>query len=161
MRLSSSRCCRCLGRSGSFNPNSKKQITMLRINKVQLVGRAGKEVEVVNSKISKVSIAVQDDYKKGDEWVKQSHWFNLVFFGEQLVEKSKKIKKGDNIFVEGKLVLNSWEGANGEKNSRVEINAYTFDFVESKGSEGGVPEKITSDPIVTSAPDYDDSDMPF
>ncbi len=128
---------------------------MLKLNKVQLVGRAGKDVEVVSDKISRVSIAVQDDYKKGDEWVKQSYWFTITFFGDHLVNKSRKIQKGDNIYVDGKLVENQWTDSNGDTKRSVGVNAFLFDFVDKK--EGGDTGASKPDPVS----ETEDSGLPF
>ena len=140
---------------------------MLRINKVQLLGRAGKDAEVVgNGKIAKVSIAIQDNFKDAQgQWIDRSHWFNIVFIGEAVASKAANISKGDMIYVEGKLVVNSWEDKEGNKRSQVEVNAFSFDFQEKKEAGSTLPPTQHSMPnldlIAAPSTESFDDDLPF
>lgn len=95
-------------------------------NKVELKGFAGGDVELKNfendKKLGKVSIAVSERYiGAGGNEVKNTHWFNLVFWNAMADEAEAKIKKGTLFGVSGKLVTNHYE--------KDGIKRYTTDIV--------------------------------
>jgi single-strand DNA-binding protein len=145
---------------------------MLRMNKVQLVGAVGNDAEVINLNgdkvIVKASLAVSDNYKgKDGEWVDNSHWFRLVFLIPTVSEKAKEIKKGDKIFIEGKLVENKYTNKEGKSVSSIEIHVMAFQFAEKKSAVAATFTAQTpiadtiAKPIVSSPIDEEDSDLPF
>ena len=94
-------------------------------NKVTLIGRTGKEVEIVNfenGKLAKVSLATSDYFTnaKGEK-VEETQWHNLVFFGKTVDIVEKYVEKGKEIAVEGKIVYRSWDDKEGIKHYITEI----------------------------------------
>ncbi len=94
-------------------------------NKVTLIGRTGKEVEVVNFEkgmIAKVSLATTDHYTnaKGEK-VEDTQWHNLVAHGKTAEIFQKYVEKGKEIGIEGKIVYRNYEGADGQKRYITEI----------------------------------------
>lgn len=88
-------------------------------NKVTLIGRTGKEVEVVNLEtgiVAKVSLATSDFYtnSKGEK-VEETQWHNLVAYGKTADIMQKYLEKGKEIVVEGKIVYRSYDGSDGQK----------------------------------------------
>ena len=95
-------------------------------NKVTLIGRTGKEVEVFtyengNIKAS-VSLATSDFYtNKNGEKVEQTEWHNLVAFGKVAEIMQKYVEKGKEIAIEGKITYKSYDGQDGQKKYATEI----------------------------------------
>lgn len=94
-------------------------------NKVTLVGRTGKEVEIINFEngmLAKVSLATSDYYTnaKGEK-VEETQWHNLVANGKTAELFQKYVEKGREIGVEGKIVYRSYEGNDGQKRYITEI----------------------------------------
>lgn len=94
-------------------------------NKVTLIGRTGKEVEIVNfdkGMIAKVSLATSDYYTnaKGEK-IEETQWHNLVAFGKTAEIMQKYVNKGDEIAVEGKLTYRAYEDKEGIKKYFTEI----------------------------------------
>ncbi len=84
---------------------------MASLNKVMLIGRLGKDPEVIsfdngNKKMS-VSLATSERYRdRNGEWMEQTDWHNLVAFGPlalDIAEKRRNYVKGDMMYVEGRL----------------------------------------------------------
>lgn len=84
---------------------------MASLNKVMLIGRLGKDPEVIsfdngNKKMS-VSLATSERYRdRNGEWAEQTDWHNLVAFGPlalDIAEKRRNYVKGDMMYVEGRL----------------------------------------------------------
>lgn len=94
-------------------------------NRVSLIGRTGKEVEVVNFEngmLAKVSLATSDFFTnaKGEK-VEETQWHNLVAYGKTAEIMQKYVEKGREIAVEGKIVYRSYDGQDGQKRYITEI----------------------------------------
>ena len=94
-------------------------------NKVTLIGRTGKDVEIVNfenGKMAKVSLATSDHYTNGlGEKVEETQWHNLVVHGKLVEIMQKYVEKGKEIGVEGKVTYRSWDDKSGNKHYITEI----------------------------------------
>lgn len=95
-------------------------------NKVTLIGRTGKEVEVHqydngNIKAS-VSLATSDYYTNSQgEKVEQTEWHNLVAYGKTAEIMQKYVEKGKEIAIEGKITYRSYDDKDGQKRTITEI----------------------------------------
>lgn len=98
----------------------------MRLNRVQLIGNLGKDAELRYTANGQprleFSLAVNDSYKKGDDWVDQTEWFNIVAWGD-MAEACAGIEKGTPAFVEGKFKTRSWDGNDGQKHYKSEVIA--------------------------------------
>ncbi|MFN5629847.1 MAG: single-stranded DNA-binding protein [Bacteroidota bacterium] len=98
-------------------------------NKVQLIGHIGKDPEVkefeAGKKLAKFSIATNENYKnqKG-EWQTQTTWHNVIAWGNNASIIEKKLVKGTEVAIEGKLINRSYTDKDGNKKyvSEVELN---------------------------------------
>ena len=94
-------------------------------NKVTLIGRTGKDVEIVkfeNGKLAKVSLATTDYYTNAlGEKVEETQWHNLVAFGKTAEIMQKYVQKGKEIAVEGKLTYRTYDDKDGQKRYITEI----------------------------------------
>lgn len=97
------------------------------VNKVILLGNAGKDPEVkftpAGKPVAKFSLATSERFKdKSGEWQEKTEWHNVVAW-ERLAEiAGEYIKKGDKVYVEGRLQTRSWE-KDGQKHYSTEVNA--------------------------------------
>jgi single-strand DNA-binding protein len=96
---------------------------MAGINRVILVGNLGKDPEIMtfesNNKKASFSLATTESYKdKNGNWVEQTEWHNIVLWG-YLAEK--KLAKGDQVYIEGKIRSRSWDDKDGNKRYTTEI----------------------------------------
>jgi single-strand DNA-binding protein len=94
-------------------------------NRVTLIGRTGKDVEIVNfdnGMLAKVSLATSDYYTnaKGEK-VEDTQWHNLVAYGKTAEIMQKYVQKGKEIAVEGKLTYRNYEDKDGQKRYLTEI----------------------------------------
>ncbi|HVO37625.1 MAG TPA: single-stranded DNA-binding protein [Spirochaetia bacterium] len=99
---------------------------MADINHVVLVGRLTRNAELkyTNSgaAVSKFSIAINQRRKKDDQWVDESHFFDIVLWGKSAEAINQYLVKGKQVGVEGQLRQNRWE-QEGQSRSKVEIFA--------------------------------------
>ena len=95
-------------------------------NKVTLIGRTGKDVEVINFENgnikASVTLATSDYYiNQQGEKVEQTEWHNLVAFGKVAEIMQKYVEKGKEIAIDGKITYKSYDGQDGQKKYITEI----------------------------------------
>jgi single-strand DNA-binding protein len=99
---------------------------MAGINKVILVGNLGKDPEIRaidgGRKVATFSLATTESYKdKKGERVDKTEWHNIVFWGPIADVIEKYLKKGSQIYLEGKITNRSYEDKEGVKKYITEI----------------------------------------
>lgn len=109
---------------------------MFSLNKVQLVGHLGKDPEVVRedgkNPFAKIQIATNESWKQDGKRVTQTDWHSVVFYNGLVDIVEKYLKKGDKIYLEGKLKNYKWQDKNGNNRSRTEVIAQQLKFIETK-----------------------------
>ena len=109
------------------------------INKVMLVGNVGDDPRFnqVNkdTMVANFPLATNEYYtdKEGKE-VKKTEWHKVVVWNKRAEVVKKYIKKGDPLYVEGRLQTNAWEDKDGNKKYNTEIICDNFLFLSSKNS---------------------------
>ena len=99
------------------------------INKVILIGNLGKDPEVRHLEngacVANFSIATSENYKdrKTGEKVSQTEWHNIVIWRALAEIAEKYLKKGDKVYIEGKLKTRSWQDQEGKNRYTTEIIA--------------------------------------
>ncbi len=105
-------------------------------NRVTLVGRTGKDVEIVqfeNGKIAKVTLATTEHYTNGiGEKKEETQWHNLVANGKLADLMEKYVEKGKEIAIEGKIIYRSFDDKEGVKRYYTEIRVDEMLFLGSK-----------------------------
>ncbi|SFC35013.1 single-strand DNA-binding protein [Parapedobacter composti] len=96
-------------------------------NSVRLTGFLGSNPETKvldnNRSLARVSIATNERYRNAHgDWVTDTQWHNLVFWGSQAVFAQKSLTKGSEICVEGKLVNRQYVDKDGVTRYVTEIN---------------------------------------
>lgn len=113
----------------------------MSFNKVILIGNVGKDPEVRHLEtgiaVASFTLATSERYKnRNGELQDQTEWHNIVCW-RNLAELSEKyIKKGAQIFVEGKIRTRSWADQTGAKRYTTEIVADNIRLLDRKGSAG-------------------------
>ncbi len=145
----------------------------MSVNKVIILGNCGKdpEVRVVGeNKVATFSVATTEKYKdsKTGEWKENTEWHNIVCWRNTAELAEKYIKKGTQLFIEGKLRTRSWD-KDGEKRYVTEIVADSIQLLGKKeGSDSPAPAPTQQrKPLyqqttpMPAAGEPDDSDLPF
>lgn len=107
------------------------------MNHVTLIGRIGKDSEIINtdnSKIAKFSLATDESYKdKSGNKVELTEWHSIVVFGKLAEIVEKYFTKGSQICAIGKIKTDSWE-KDGKKQYKTNVVMNGFEFVSSAKS---------------------------
>lgn len=106
------------------------------INKVTLVGNVGDDPRVNETKeklqVAHFSIATNEVYKdKEGKEIKKTEWHKVVAWEKKAELIKDYVKKGDPLYVEGKLRTSSWEDKEGVKRYSTEIVCDNFLFLSS------------------------------
>jgi single-strand DNA-binding protein len=133
---------------------------MANYNKVILMGNLTRDPELRytpnGTAVATLSLAVNRRYKSNDETREETDFFDIVVFGKQAENCSEYLKKGRPILVDGRLQQRRWETDEGQKRSKVEVVAFSVQFLGTpKGVEPAAPA------VTDSSPEFDDSDIPF
>ena len=97
------------------------------VNKVFLLGNVGKDPEIRATQsgmtIASFTLATADRQKGQDgQWTDKTEWHNLVAFQRTAEIVRDYVKKGTQIFVEGKIQTRSWDDKeSGQKKYKTEI----------------------------------------
>lgn len=113
------------------------------LNSVSIIGRLTRDSEyrVSNSgtPVSNFSIAVNRRRKSGEDWVDEVNFFDVVFMGKAAERINQYLVKGRQIAIMGELHQRTWQNADGEKRSSVEIWAQEIQLLaQSAASQGAV-----------------------
>jgi single-strand DNA-binding protein len=111
------------------------------INKVILLGNLGKDPEVratpQGMTIARFSLATGERKKdQSGQWVEHTEWHNIVTFGKTAENCQRFLKKGRQVFVEGRIRTNKWQDKEGKDRYTTEILADTVQFVGGRGEAG-------------------------
>ncbi|MBT4245957.1 MAG: single-stranded DNA-binding protein [Flavobacteriaceae bacterium] len=108
------------------------------LNKVMLIGNLGDEVKMHHFDgggcIGRFSIATNENYtnKTTGEKVSNTEWHNVVVKNKAAEICEKYLKKGDKIYVEGKIKTRKWQSEDGVQRYSTEIHVTEFNFLSSK-----------------------------
>ena len=147
------------------------------VNKVILVGNLGRDPEVRyspnGSAVANVTIATSESWKDKNSGEKQerTEWHRIVFFGRLAEIAGEYLKKGAQIYVEGRLQTRKWQDKEGHDRYTTEIVANDMQMLGSRGGAGApsepMPEAATADSgparggsAKSGGADFDD-DIPF
>lgn len=115
---------------------------MAGVNKVILVGNLGKDPEVRHlengTPVASFSIATSESYKDrtSGERVEKTEWHNIVLWRGLAEVAEKYLKKGSQVYIEGKLQTRSWE-KDGVTRYTTEIVGRELTMLGNKGQSGG------------------------
>ena len=140
------------------------------INKAIVVGNLGRDPEVRYSAngnaIANVTIATTDSWKdrQSGERQEKTEWHRVVFFGRLAEIAGEYLKKGSQVYIEGRLQTRKWEDRDGNERYTTEIVAADMQMLGGRGggdTQGGsAPDFGETSSGSSSSGDFDD-DIPF
>lgn len=142
------------------------------MNKVILIGNLGDEVKMhqfddTNS-IGRFPVATTESFtsRESGEKVSQTEWHNIVVRNKLAEICSKYLKKGDKVYIEGRLKTRKWQDNNNQDRYTTEIIASEVIFLTTKGNSGNEGSSYTPSPQQSSQDtshemDNGNDDLPF
>ena len=113
------------------------------VNKVILLGNLGKDPEMKSTpsgfNVARFSIATTDRVKDKDgNWQDRTEWHNVVAFQRTAEIASQYLKKGNKVYIEGRLHTDSWDDKEtGQKKYKTEIIINDLVLIGGGPREGG------------------------
>lgn len=110
------------------------------INKVFLIGRLGRDPEKrvlpeSNAAYTRFTLATNESYKdKQGEWKDSTEWHNVVIWGEGANRAEQMLKKGQLVYIEGKLTHRQWTDKEGVNRNMTEVRTLSFRILEKRQS---------------------------
>ncbi|MBS83272.1 MAG: single-stranded DNA-binding protein [Gammaproteobacteria bacterium] len=143
----------------------------MSVNKVILLGRVGNEPEIKympsGTAVLNLSLATNRKTKnqETDAWEDKTEWHRVVFFNKPAEIVAQYVKKGQQLYVEGRLQTKKWQDKDGIEKYSTDIISDNFTFIGSKSDNIEEPTKTqstsTDNNTENSAPQSDDMDVPF
>lgn len=112
------------------------------LNKVMLIGNLGKDPEVRSvtsgAKVANFSIATTESYTdKTGQRVDKTEWHNIVMWRGLAEVAEKYLRKGAQVYIEGRLQTRSWDDQNGQRRYMTEIVADNLVMLGRPRGDGG------------------------
>ena len=129
------------------------------INRVMLVGHLGGDPESrytqSGTAVANINVATNESRKNAEgSYQDHTEWHRCVLFGKPAETAAQYLKKGQLVYIEGRLRTRSWEDKDGNKRTTTEIQGDMFTMLGRRtDSPSGAPLSITDS-------DSDD-DLPF
>jgi len=111
---------------------------MAGVNKVIIIGRLGQDPEVKylpsGGAVTNVSVATSEKWKDKATGQPQekTEWHRLVFFNRLGEIAGEYLKKGSNIYIEGRLQTRKWQAQDGSDRYTTEIVVDKMDMLGGK-----------------------------
>lgn len=147
------------------------------INKVILIGHLGDDVKMHYFKeggcIGRFPLATNESYtnKQNGERITNTDWHNVVVRNKAAEICEKYLKKGDKVYIEGKLKNRQWTGEDGNTRYSTEVQVQEFTFLSNPKDQSSNTNSTSQLPSFSkveqgsvqdlSSLDEDEGDLPF
>src|SRR4051812_37719656 len=148
---------------------------MAGVNKVIIVGRLGTDPETKNvtsgQVVTRLSVATSENWtdREGKKQ-ERTEWHRVVVWGKLAEVCGKHLRKGRQVYVEGRIQPRPWEDQQGQKRYTTEIVANTVQFLGSAaersessygGGLAGASDFQGADAGAGPEPSFEADDLPF
>src|SRR5450755_2578429 len=126
---------------------------MASVNKVILIGNLGRDPETRyttgGDAVTNIRLATTDTWKdKAGEKQEKTEWHSVVFFGRQAEIAGEYLKKGRQVYVEGRLQTRKWQDKEGQDRYTTEIIADVMQMLGSRSGMGAGEPREMREPSV-------------
>ena len=119
---------------------------MASVNKVIIVGNLGRDPETrylpSGEAVTNISVATTDSWKDKASGEKKelTEWHRVAFFGRLAEIAGEYLKKGSQVYVEGRIRTRKWQDKEGHDRYTTEVVADTMQMLGSRAGSGEVRE---------------------
>ena len=142
------------------------------LNKVMLIGHLGDVVKMHyfddKNCVGRFSLATNETYtnKQTNEKVTNTEWHNIVVRNKAAEICEKFLKKGDKVYIEGRLKTRKWQDDKGNDRYSTEIQCVDFTFLTPKNENtetaSEMENKVRADNVLKTATQQEQpNDLPF
>ncbi len=145
------------------------------INKVILIGNLGADPDTrympSGGAVANVRLATSESFKdrESGEQTERTEWHNVVFFNRLAEIVTEYLRKGSQVYVEGRLRTRKWQDREGKDRYSTEIVADQMQMLGgrgggagmSSGERGSAPQRSAAPQAQPAAAAFEDDDIPF
>ena len=151
------------------------------VNRVMLIGNLGKDPEVRSlesgAMVARLRVATSENYKdRSGEWQTNTEWHDVILWRALAERAQSQLKKGDLVYIDGKLTHRTWQDSEGKDRYTTEVVASYFrsignrrdDYDESSSQSGNAAAPTSREEASPKAASADvpadsgaDDDLPF
>lgn len=142
------------------------------MNKAQIIGRLGQDPEIrytsSGSAVANLRVATNERRKGADGAVQEStEWHSVTLFARQAEVAGEYLKKGSQVYVEGRLRTRKWQGKDGQECYTTEIVGSEFEMLGARPGNGEArpaqpaPARAPAAAPARGEPFYPGEDIPF
>ena len=139
------------------------------VNKVILVGNCGQDPETrfmpSGGAVTNLSVATSESWKDktSGEPQERTEWHRVVFFNKPAETIGQYVRKGQQLYVEGRLQTRKWQDKDGIEKYSTDIISDNFTFVGSKSdtTDNFAPQKNQESNEFSNQDIIKDEDIPF
>ncbi|MEM9261102.1 MAG: single-stranded DNA-binding protein [Bacteroidota bacterium] len=112
------------------------------VNRVILIGNLGRDPEVRRlengAAVAKFSVATNENYRdKSGEWQSITEWHDVVMWRNLAERAESQLKKGAQVYIEGKLSHRTWQDQDGNNRKTTEVVANYFRAISRRDEQSG------------------------
>lgn len=114
---------------------------MASVNKVIIVGHLGNDPEIRTmpngESVANISVATSESWtdKATGERRDSTEWHRIVFYRRQAEVVGQYLRKGSQVYVEGRLKTRKWQDQNGQDRYTTEIQGDVMQMIGGKGGD--------------------------
>ena len=130
----------------------------MSLNKVMLIGNVGRDPEIRylegttgNTKVATFTLATTERYRdRGGELRENTEWHNIVAWRNSADVAEKFIRKGTQLYIEGRLRTRSWTDQTGNKRYTTEVQVDNLQLLGKKNDNPGSTGAPRAQPVAQS-----------
>ncbi|MGX2970652.1 single-stranded DNA-binding protein [Ursidibacter sp. B-7004-1] len=123
---------------------------MASVNKVIIVGNLGNDPEMRTmpngEAVANISVATTESWtdKMSGERREITEWHRIVFYRRQAEVVGQYLRKGSQVYVEGRLRTRKWQDQNGQDRYTTEIQGDVLQMLGSRNAQGWEQQSVPS-----------------
>ncbi len=114
----------------------------MSLNKCMVIGNLGRDPEMrytpSGQAVTQFTVAANRRWKgQNDDWQEETEWFRVVVWAQQAERVAERLRKGNKVYVEGRIQTRQWEDQTGQKRYTTELVANQVTSLERREREEG------------------------
>jgi single-strand DNA-binding protein len=115
----------------------------MSLNKCMIIGNLGRDPEMrytpSGQAVTQFTVATNRRWRdqQSNEWQEETEWFRVVVWGQQAERVAERLRKGNKVYIEGRIQTRQWEDQSGQKRYTTELIANTVTSLERREREDG------------------------
>ncbi len=108
----------------------------MSLNKCMIIGNLGRDPEMrytpSGQAVTQFTVATNRRWQTNGEWQEETEWFRVVVWGQQAERTAERLRKGNKVYVEGRIQTRQWEDQTGAKRYTTELVALQVTSLERR-----------------------------